>query len=143
MPFTLNTYTGRRLQPCMHPEDARSISVQLGVSLTLPAGTVLGEVAATPGVFVAYATGSTDGSQIPKGFLMYDCETDANGIIVYGGAGVAANLDAHLPINKVTPMFYKGVFDTRDLVGLDAGAVTAMSARYVFGVLAAGAISIG
>lgn len=50
-----NTFTGRSLEPFYDAEDALMINVNLPASVTLAAGTVLGEITGTPGTFKAYS----------------------------------------------------------------------------------------
>ncbi len=137
MPTTaLNTYNaGLKLQPFMNPKEAQEIVVQLGNSLTLAAGTLLGEVTATPNVFRAYASGNVDGSQVPKVILSYPVTTDASGnISIANEFGVT---------RKSCPAYYKGTFATGDLVGLDANAVTVMGSRLAIGTTSSGVIQLG
>lgn len=123
-----------KLQPYMDPENAREIEISLGNSLTLAAGTVLGEVTATPGVFKAYATGNADGSQTAKVILSYAVTTDASGnITIANEFGVT---------RKSCPAYYCGTFATGDLVGLDAGAVTTLG-HLVIGTTSSGVLRIG
>src|SRR5436305_6504339 len=83
MPTTaIMTFSGKKLEPYMAPEDARLISVKIPASTAfLARGTVLGELTATPGTYKAYASGNADGSQVAKAILAFDIATDAGGLI--------------------------------------------------------------
>jgi hypothetical protein len=117
MPTSATTqYSGIRLEPYMDPDDALMVDVQLTASVTYAKGTILGEVTATPGVYKAYASGSADGSQIPKAILVYPTVTDAS-----GNATLPGEYGATL---KAVPVYFAGTFATADLVGLDATALT-------------------
>lgn len=97
-------------------------NVNLKVSTVFAAGTIVGEITASPGVYGPYATGNVDGTQNPVGILQYACATDASGNITFGS--VAGTSEWGLT-SKGAPMHYSGgTFRTEDLAGLDAGAVT-------------------
>jgi len=73
------------------------------------------------GRFKAYASGNSDGSQIPKCILAYDCVTDAFGNIFNGANG------ATMPefwTQATTEAWYKGEFLVSMLTGLDANALS-------------------
>lgn len=137
MATSANTrFTGQYLIPAFNPEDALTIDVNLVPSVTLARGTIVGEVTATPGLFKAYATGNSDGSQVPKGILMYDCVTDASGNITFGTtAGAGGNFIGQGYTSLYAPIYISGAFKTADLIGLDAGAVAALFARFVSGAI--------
>jgi hypothetical protein len=135
----VNTFPQAGVVSILDEEDALEYSVNLPASVTYAAGTILGELTATPGTFRAYVTGAADGSQVPKAILKYACATDAAGNITFGGA--AGNAFG-LPAEKCAPAYWAGTFRTTDLVGLDAGAVTALG-RLISGTLANGVLRIG
>lgn len=124
-----------RLDPYYEGNEAPVINVNLGASLTLAKGTVLGELTATPGTFIAYASGNADGSQIPKGILQYAVVTD--------GAGLATIANEQGLQQKAVPMYIGGIFKTTDLTGLDANAITKLGGNLVTGVLADGIFQWG
>jgi hypothetical protein len=95
---------------------------------------------APAGVLKAYATGNSDGSQIPYGIAQYDMFIDALGN-VYLGATSAINQWGE--VRKDGPYYFAGTFDTSLLVGLDAGALTAAKWRLVSGTLTAGVLRLG
>jgi hypothetical protein len=132
-----------RLDPYMEPDEAGELPINLIASTTFAAGTLLGELTSTPGTFKAYASGNVDGSQSPKLVLRHACVTDAAGFITYGSSITAGQgQDGATIPSKVTDAFYCGIFKTTDIVGLDAGAVTALGARIISGTLANGIIAI-
>jgi hypothetical protein len=130
-----NTFSANaKLQPYMDPENAREIEVQLGNSLTLAKGTILGEVTATPGVFKAYASGNVDGSQVAKVILSYGVTTDGSGnVTIANDQGVT---------RKYAPAYYSGTFATGDLTGLDATSLASLG-HLVMGTTTSGVIRIG
>jgi hypothetical protein len=129
-----------RLDPFMEPDEASEVAVNLKPSTAYPKGTLLGEITATPGIFAPYASGNTDGTEIPKLILRHSCVTDANGVITYGTSVTTGQFGPEPP-SKVTDAYYSGIFKTTDIPGLDAAAVTAMKARLISGTLAAGIIA--
>lgn len=131
----INTYTGKKLEPFINPEQARMINVRLQASVTLARGTVLGELTATQGTFKAYASGNADGSQNPKAILVFDVTTNASGEWAYGEFGET---------RPGVPVYYAGTFKTEDLTGLDATALTnAPQWRLAEGTVASGILRLG
>jgi Bacteriophage lambda head decoration protein D len=139
MATLLATLTPVKLEPYMHPEAARTIAGQFNASQTLARGTVVGQITAT-GKWKAYATGNVDGSELAKGFLVYDIVVDASGNITYGPSGAAVDLSRGFELTA--PIYWKGTFLQSDLVGLDAPAIVDMYGR-VQGVGATATITIG
>lgn len=139
MPTLISTLTPVKLEPYMAPETARTLACQVTASLTLARGTVVGQVTAT-GKIKAYASGNVDGSEIPKGFLVYDIVTDASGNVVYGATG--ATLDLTRGQEITAPIYWQGTFLQSELTGLDANAITVLKGR-VNGVGATATITIG
>lgn len=142
MPTTpIQTWGMGRLDPFLEAAEAAEMAVNLAPSLVFAKGTLLGELTATPGTFKAYASGNADGSQIPKCVLRYDCATDAQGFITYGG-GPAGTSEHPGEKTRSIDAFYSVILKTTDIPNLDAGAVTALGARLISGNLAAGVIAI-
>jgi trimeric autotransporter adhesin len=97
--------------------------------------------AGTPGTFSAYAAANTDGTQIPKGVLEYDCATDASGNIFWGTTAVG---EWGVGMQSA-PYFYRGAFACGDLTGLDPNCLAPQSAggggwRLVHGTIANGVV---
>jgi hypothetical protein len=91
------------------------------IPLTIAQTTVGG--AGTRGTFKAYASGNTDGSQVAKCILQFDCAVDASGNITLGGQ---TGGDEHHVTQPSAPAFFVGDFKCEHLTGLDATAVTAL-----------------
>lgn len=132
----LYTYSNAGLVPVFDRDlRAQQHRVKLGNSLTLAKGTVLGQITAT-GLWVAYASGSADGSQIPRAILAYDTVTDAGGLHTIGGGAQAETYTD-------TVAFFAGDFDVTDLTGLDATALTNSKTWYLlWGSVTAGVIRL-
>jgi len=139
MPSAATTYYGRqKLIPVLsNGREPLRTSVQLVPSVSLAQGTVLGELTATPGTFKAYATGNTDGSQVAKCILEYTCSTDASGNITING-----DFGATFPSVSAFLGNQGAEYNTADLVGLDAGALTALGGSISQGVITAGKVVI-
>lgn len=84
-----------------------------------------------------YVDANTDGTGVAQGILEYACYVDLYGNITTG-VGVTQTGGVFGESEKSTPMWMNGVFDIGDLVGLDAAAVTDLTARFVRGSLAGG-----
>lgn len=123
-----------RLDPVYRADIAYQQDVNLAASTTYAKGTVLGELTATPGTFKPYASGNSDGSQIPKCVLTYACTTDASGNISWIGEFAQTT--------KAVPAYFRGYFKTAELTGLDANAITILG-NLVSGVLASGIVRLG
>jgi hypothetical protein len=81
-----------------------------------------------------------DGTDVAKGLLMYDCTTDTNGNITHS---YEAGQSSFIPgaTGLVTPIFWRGIFRTTDLIGLDANAVSQLG-RLVSGTITAGLLEV-
>jgi hypothetical protein len=94
---------------------------------------------AAAGVMKAYASGNSDGSQIPKGILQYDIVVAADGTLTIGTGGTAQWGEAR----KDAPYYYAGTFDCTRLTGLDANALSAAAWRLISGSVASGIVRLG
>jgi hypothetical protein len=130
-----NTYTFTRVDPLFAPEGAMEtiVNVKIAASQTYAAGTVVGEVTASPGTYKAYATGNVDGTQNPTGILQYAVTTDASSNITSTSEWGFTSL--------ATPMYIRGTFRTQDLTGLDAGAITKLGGHLVEGTVSSGIVT--
>jgi hypothetical protein len=98
MPTTaIATFGAGRVDPLKDPRDADIEVVNLKVSTSFAAGTVLGEITASPGVYGPYASGNSDGTQNPTHILQYQCVTDASGNVTFG-----ARRRGHRPIARAS-----------------------------------------
>lgn len=129
----VNAYTNIRVEPAFDPESALMKHCNLATG-TYAAGTVIGELTATPGTFKAYLSGASDGSQIPKGILRYGCVVDGSGNISLG--------DDLGSKTKSIEFYIAGYFQSQDLIGLDANALTVMNGRIVQGTITTGVVKI-
>lgn len=137
-PVSTYELAGNRVDP-LYPADAREQTVGIqpagSGTVTLLAGTILGEVTATPGVYGAYASGHADGTQNASHILRYTVTVDTSGNITglneWGQA--VTSVDA----------WYVGDFRTQDLVGLDANAVTKLNGRLLEGSVTQGILHVG
>jgi len=66
--------------------------------------------------FKPYASGNTDGSQVAKGLLQYDCSTDTQARVTVGGSDYSEQ-------QRAVPIIVSGTFKTADLTGIDATSV--------------------
>jgi len=128
-----DTYTNIRLDPYINPEEAmKSIRhVAFVPSQTLAKGTILGQVTAT-GLWKAYATGNSDGSETARLVLQYSIVVDGTGLVTIGNEPVA---------KKTAPCYTRGDFRSEDLVGLDAPGLLEMGGHIVVGTLVTGHIT--
>jgi hypothetical protein len=141
MPTTpIATYGYGRVDPLKDPESAHVENVNLKASTTYAAGTILGEITATPGTYGPYVFANTDGTQLPSCILQYACVTDASGNVTFGSGPAGTSEWGH--VAKSAPAYFSGEFATQDLVGLDANVVTGATASRV-GRLLQGSITNG
>ncbi len=91
--------------------------------------------AGTPGQFAPYADSASDGSQVAKAVVKYDCKTDASNNVTFGLGGTSPWGETY----PTAPVWIEGYFSTLDLVGLDAAAVTDLG-KLVQGTLAGGGV---
>ena len=125
MPTTpIGTFGYARVDPYRNAEDADVRNVNLKASTVFAAGTIVGEITATPGTYGPYASGNVDGSQNPVGILQYACATDASGNITFG---TVAGTSEWGQTSISAPIYLSGIFRSEDLVGLDANAVTQLA----------------
>lgn len=138
MAAVLTRYTINGVTPIQNGMEPVQQQVMLTISTTYPAGQVLGEVSATPGVFKKYLTGNADGSETAKGILQYPCVVDAAGLIWLGAASGAS--DSGLSFGKAAPMWRSGVFKCADLTGLDAPGIADLGGRLLTGDVTTGLV---
>lgn len=143
MPTTaLFTFGVGILVPLKNPLFGTNTEVlQLKPSTTFLAGTLVGEITATPGVYGAYAAANVDGTQNPTHILQYSCVTDALGNVTFGGG--PAGTSEWSQTSKGAPAFRSGYFNCADLVGLDANVITIKRATLTQGTVLAGHVMFG
>lgn len=93
-------------------------AVNLAPSLTLVKGDQLAEITASPGIFSKYASGASDGTQLPTALCPFACTTDSNGNILPGGAADPAG-STMLSIDA----WFGGVFLTTDIATTPAATL--------------------
>ena len=125
------------VEPLKNPEDANIDLVQLNASVVYPAGTVIAEVTATPGVYGPYATGGAGGLANASLILQYSVATDASGNIFMGTGAVS---EWTQPM-AAAPAFRSGYFNCADIIAPDTGWVAKMG-RLVQGTATAGHVMI-
>lgn len=133
----VHTFTGKKLEPIMNPDQARTITVKIAASKTLTAGTVLGRIDAD-NTWQAYVDAAVDGSGVARALLQYDVMTDATGKHFIGGQASSEQG----PFELSVPAYDRGDFLVADLTGFDAAAIADLKARLVYGdtVADAGAV---
>jgi hypothetical protein len=124
------------LYPQMTPCACRR-RVRLAANASYPAGTLLGELNASPGVYAAYNSQASDGTELARGILEFDCATFADGTMTIGW--LATNTDE--TVYSDAPMFVKGSFATGDLLGLTEAAVAQLG-RLIEGTVTSGVLQM-
>jgi hypothetical protein len=117
-----------KLDPLYPNAGAKTINVRLAAG-TYPKGQVLGETA-TPGIYGVYVNATA--TDPAKGILQYGCVVDASGNVTLAGEFGQTQ--------RGVPMYIGGgaVFNTTELTGLDAGAITDLGASLIQGSIANG-----
>jgi hypothetical protein len=92
----------------------------------------------TGGEFKAYASGNSDGSQVPECFLAIDCQVDNEGFITPSSNSSQSSGGLWGEKYRTAPVWYGGEFNLADLTGLDANAVTKLAGRFAVGSLSSG-----
>ncbi len=131
------TASGSLVNMPIHLMSVESSALTGGTTPALTiAHTTLGRSAAT---FAPYLDTNSDGTQVAKGVIAYECSTDSGGWITPGPVAIEGVVGES---TKDAPMYIKGYFRTSDLIGLDAAAVTDLG-RLVNGTVSNGEIWIG
>lgn len=98
--------------------------------------------AAATGTYGAYASGNSDGTQLPKAILMYPCVvTNVGGVLQIVTANAGGSSEVPGGFELYAQAYFHGTFRTQELVGLDANAVTKLAGNIVQGTSAAGIFS--
>jgi len=124
----VTTFTVQKLEPVFNAEEALVMSVKLGNSLTLAAGTVLGRKA-SDNKWYAYNDANSDGTEVARAILQYAVATDSSGNAFYGTAAASELGESVLTV----PAFINGNFAVADLTGLDANGLADLGGHLVFG----------
>lgn len=140
MPTTaIATFGVGILVPLKNPDEASTESIRLKPSTSFPAGTIVGEITATPGFYGPYATGNADGTQNPTHIIQYTCITDASSNVTFGTG--PAGTSEWSQTSPSAPAFRNGYFNCADLVAPDTGWLAKMG-RLVQGTATAGHVMI-
>jgi hypothetical protein len=92
----------------------------------------------TKNTYANYVGGNSDGTEVARCILDRDCATDAGGNITWGPSAVGGYAgDTY----KSTPAWFRGFFDTKEILGLDAAAVVELG-RLWSGTVADGVLSM-
>lgn len=134
------TFGAGKVDPIRNPDLARQEVFNGKASTTFAKGTVVGEIAASPGTVGPYASGNVDGTQNPIGVVVYDYITDASGNVSLG-TGITAGATEWGQVGKGIAVWTTGLFSCADLVGLDANAASKLG-RLVRGTVTAGEVAI-
>lgn len=116
----IRTYSMTEVTPLYNGDDAPLRAIKLKASTTFPAGTLVGEITASPGTFGAYASGNSDGTQNPSRILRYPCVTDASGNITVGDGSAGNEWGA---TQLVIPAYVGGIFAIADIPNQDAAGL--------------------
>jgi hypothetical protein len=106
---------------------AEAQTLKYANNLTVVKGTVLGIITAS-GLVSPYLSTNSDGTQVARGIAQYDVTTDGAGLHTIAGGELGATFSG-------APVLFSGVYQTSELTGLDAGAVTNLG-RLVSGTVA-------
>lgn len=95
---------------------------------------------AAAGVLKPYASGNSDGSQVAKAIAQYDMYIDISGNVYLGATSAISQWG---DVRKDAPAYVAGTFDTTQLVGVDATALSSGLWRLISGTVAAGVVRLG
>jgi len=129
--FSGTLYAGKA-QPLLVPNTA----LLTGGGATIVRATA----GAAAGVLKAYASGNSDGSQVAKAIAQYDMFIDISGNVYLG---VTSAISQWGEVRRDAPAYVSGTFDTTQLVGIDATALSSGLWRLISGTVAAGVVRLG
>lgn len=95
-------------------------------------------VSPVPPPKVGTATVVTDGSQVPVGLIVVEVSTDPSGNVTYGPLPTGNGFGS---VKHVAPIAISGYFNTADLTGLDANAVSKLG-RLIDGTTTSGVLCL-
>jgi hypothetical protein len=72
------------------------------------------------GYFAAYNDALSDGTQVNKAVLQYDCSVDQFGLITFGQTPSGMDMGG---AERQAPAWFTGIFKGSDLIGIDANGV--------------------
>jgi hypothetical protein len=118
MSTTVASFAQIKLEPYINPQFARTKAARFAPSQTIARGTLVGQITAS-GLYLPYASGAVDGSQVPVGITVYDIVVDPSG----STSGILTSSDG------TSEIYWRGAFLETELTGLDANAITVLKAR--------------
>lgn len=139
------TFSNQGLLPAFPLKgEPAQISVALPASSSFAKGTVIAEMADTPGKFDAFAHGGSNGLGNPRALLRYDCQTDSNGLITFSSTSSQSGGE-HGEKAKTAPAYVEGDFYTADLTGFDSNAIADSGGAWklIQGTNSTGIVNIG
>lgn len=131
MPAVRRLLTPTSSLAALYPGQACRMRVTLAPG-AYPRGTLLAERETAPGVFLEYAPGHTNGTEVPKVILEHDTHVGDDGVAWEGSLVEGEGT----PSGKASA-YFAGDFNTQELVGLDDSAV------HVLGHMIEGDIYLG
>lgn len=112
MPTTnIFDYTIVKVEPTVKADQVHTVAALFQPSVTVPRGSLMGELTASPGVYVPYDHTAVDGRQVLKGLNPYDITTDANGYITNAGGPMATQ-----KLNS--PVYTSGDYNCADVANI-------------------------
>jgi Bacteriophage lambda head decoration protein D len=126
MSTTVASFAQIKLEPYINPQFARTKAARFAPSQTIARGTLVGQITAS-GLYLPYASGAVDGSQVPVGITVYDIVVDASSNVVVGPSGSTSGILTSS--DGTSEIYWRGAFLETELTGLDANAITVMKAR--------------
>lgn len=124
--ITFTNQQGAMVQPVIMADG--SLLIGAGASVTV-VNTTPG-VTGSNGLFVAYNSGASDGTQNPKCILAYAAQTDANGLITWGDGTQA--MDNGTQETSILAWF-GGIFDYKDVPTTNGTILTAVGGHTLRG----------
>lgn len=125
---TIHTFTCQKLEPHMNPDQARTVAVVLGNSLTLAAGTAIA-LKTSDNKWYAYNDANSDGTQVCRAILQYPVATDSGGKHYIGAAAASE----HGQYELSAPAYISGDFFAADLTGMDANGLADLKGSVIYG----------
>ncbi len=142
---TIATYSGKKLEPAIYPDDARTMAISVvqpdADTVQYARGTLMGRVTDS-GFYAPYNPSGADGTEHPVGFLIWDISIDTLGNITLTTTPGAPG-EFGITLGEVA-IYIGGYLKGEDLlqegdVGkIDDAALALLNARWVYGDLTNG-----
>ena len=145
MRATIFTFSGKKLEPAIYPDDARTMSGGVtpadSDTVQYARGTLMGRVTDT-GLWAAYNPTGSDGSEHPVGFLIWDISVDVSGNVALtttpGATGELGQTQSDVPVYIGGYLFGQDLLQSGDTGVIDDAAIAALNARWIYGDLTNG-----